>query len=562
MPVPYTVFYDNYKEKGLIESVIGDTNVSVAIKEANAKVVIDSDYEIMRRLTPQEIPATLSAILSREDILGISENPTACGELFKTLKVTEIKSAKDVSLMDFTNKNIIVCGFDNPALKTVAAGLKADTRADSQYNVIKNPYKDGTYILAAENPLPENIRVLNHYGKYSSLKFAGGKNFEKSINTSESGIEVITVKEDTAFEPASAHSIDDVIRVAELYSAVFVGERHDNYAHHLNQLEIIKRLHEKGHKLAVGFEMVHKPFQPALTAFINGEISEKDFLKGVNYYETWGFDYNLYAPLFRYLRDNKITALALNIDSSVIKKISSGNISQLTEDEINTLPKETDATNTDYEKQLLKIFKMHPVKEGSERAFSYFYMAQNTWDETMAETAVNFQKNNPDYKLIIIAGMGHLGKTSGIPLRYERLTGNKPFVIFQDDLKNPLDADVVINTKYIHSEGTPKLGVTINPEKGRLTVEKVDKNSPAEKSGITKGDIIISCGNHETPDMTSLKYALFEAGYGSNITCVAQRNGKNFETTMLLTHYETDDTFSMEKMAEMMKKMKKDNSEE
>ena len=42
---------------------------------------------------------------------------------------------------------------------------------------------------------------------------------------------------------------------------VFVGEIHDRYDHHLNQLEIIKRLHELDPNLAIGVEYFQQPFQ-------------------------------------------------------------------------------------------------------------------------------------------------------------------------------------------------------------------------------------------------------------------------------------------------------------
>ena len=562
MVIPYSVIYKDHTEKGLIDTVVGDNEISIQLKSPYATLIIDKDYEVMRSLTSLERPAALSAFYSKGEIIGVCDNDSeGCKMLFESLGVKDVKKSESLSLMDFAGKNIVICGIDNPIVKTFAAGLKKDKRVDSQYAVLKNPHTDGKYILVSDNPLAENIRLLTHYGKYASLKFVKGKNTEKTVYPSDMGIEVISKEQDKAYVPASAHTMQEIIQVAELYPAIFIGERHDKYAHHLNQLEIIKGLHKKGHKLAVGFEQVRKSFQPVLSAYINGEISEREFLKGIDYYGTWGFDYNLYAPIFRYLRDNKIVALGLNIDSEPVKKISSGNLDLLTAKDFEMLPKEMEIYNRDYAKSLSKIFDMHPVREGDKRTFGNFFLAQNVWDETMAETLASFHKENPSYKLVVIAGSGHLGKKSGIPLRFERLTGKSGFVISQDDFEYGSDSDIIIKTTEIFAHGTPKLGVVLETKDGKLVVESVDKNSPAFKSGIEKSDIILSCDSVETSTITDLRHTLFEKGYGNNIDCVIERKGTQINKKILLEPYEEDQKAMMEKMAEMMKKKKEEKKQ-
>ena len=65
---------------------------------------------------------------------------------------------------------------------------------------------------------------------------------------------------------------------------VFVGEQHDRYEDHLNQLAVVAGLHEKGRDLAIGMEFFQQPFQPHLDAFVAGEIEEKELLRRTAYF--------------------------------------------------------------------------------------------------------------------------------------------------------------------------------------------------------------------------------------------------------------------------------------
>jgi uncharacterized iron-regulated protein len=88
---------------------------------------------------------------------------------------------------------------------------------------------------------------------------------------------------------------------------IYVGEQHDQFAHHLNQLRVIKKLHEAGYKIAVGMEMFQVPYQKSLDDYMAGLISERRFLKESGYFSNWRFDYNLYKPIidYRYIFINK-----------------------------------------------------------------------------------------------------------------------------------------------------------------------------------------------------------------------------------------------------------------
>ncbi|HLH29584.1 MAG TPA: ChaN family lipoprotein, partial [Terriglobia bacterium] len=84
---------------------------------------------------------------------------------------------------------------------------------------------------------------------------------------------------------------------------VFIGENHDRYDNHLDQLEIIRKLHAQApDRWVIGIEYIQRPFQPFLDEYIDKTIDEADFLRKTEYFDRWGYDYRLYRPIFRFAR--------------------------------------------------------------------------------------------------------------------------------------------------------------------------------------------------------------------------------------------------------------------
>lgn len=225
---------------------------------------------------------------------------------------------------------------------------------------------------------------------------------------------------------------------------IYIGEFHDNSLHHKIQLEIIKRLWNKNHRLAVGMEMFQSRFQDIIDKYLKGKIDEDEFLEKTGYKNRWGFDYSLYKPIIDFCKKKHISLIALDIDSELIKKVSTKGISSLSSSELDKLPKYIDFTNQNYKKLLNNVFKEHPMVPDSN--FSKFYSSQLVRDEEMAENINKFLKNNPDYQVVVLTGNGHIMYSYGIPSRaFER---NKlEYVTIANDLDyEPFIADYIINT--------------------------------------------------------------------------------------------------------------------
>lgn len=200
--------------------------------------------------------------------------------------------------------------------------------------------------------------------------------------------------------------VDD-LRKADI---VFVGEMHDREAHHQWQLDIIKTLRAAKTPISVGFEMLTYESQKDLDNWVAGTISESDFIK--TYYWNWNFPWPLYDDIFRYVRDNKVPSIALNVPLEITRKVSASGFSSLTEEERAKLPPETGCI---VDEQYMKfIRRAHSIHGHGGKNFVYFCEAQLLWDQVMARTIVEYQKKNPGKTVVVITGNGHAWKR-GIP---------------------------------------------------------------------------------------------------------------------------------------------------
>ena len=193
---------------------------------------------------------------------------------------------------------------------------------------------------------------------------------------------------------------------------VYVGESHTNPAHHAIQLGIIQALAQRTSDLSIGMEMFDYTYQPVLDRWVAGELDETAFLQQTHWYANWRFDFGLYRDILEYAKEKGIRVVALNIPFYIPAKIRVGGIASLLPDDAKDLPATIDTSNADHRKYLETIYKMHAF--GSRGNFEFFYEAQCTWEDTMAEKVA---ENLGTGKMVVLAGNGHIIHKFGIPNR-------------------------------------------------------------------------------------------------------------------------------------------------
>jgi uncharacterized iron-regulated protein len=297
---------------------------------------------------------------------------------------------------------------------------------------------------------------------------------------------------------------------------VFVGETHDRYDHHLNQLEIIRRLHHSDPSIAIGVEYFQQPFQTQVDDYIAGRTAETEFLRATQYFQRWGYDYRLYAPIFRFARDQHIPVRALNVPSDVVSTVAKVGIAGLSAAQRAYLPKEIPPADEGYKTRLRQAFEGH--KDTKPGAFEHFVEAQLTWDEGMAQSAASYLIANPDRRMVILAGSGHLMFGSGIPQRLERQTHAAfAIVLNSSDEVEPLMADYLLPSAKQDLPPAGLLGVSLEEKDGEGRIKSLSPGGAAEKAGLKKGDAILEIDGQRVKSTADLRLLLWEKKPGDHI---------------------------------------------
>ena len=213
----------------------------------------------------------------------------------------------------------------------------------------------------------------------------------------------------------------DEFRTALLAArVVLVGESHDRAEDHAVQVRILDEVAARK-ATGLGMEMFQRPFQPALDLFVTGAIDEAEMLDQTEWKQRWGFDPELYRPLWSLARDRGVPIVALNARRELTKRIAKVGVDGLADAERADLP-ELDLSDKRYRAWMGEIFRAHGAQMKPD-ALDRFFAAQVAWDETMADTAARWIETHPDATLVVEAGRGHIERDWGIPSRLRRRLG-------------------------------------------------------------------------------------------------------------------------------------------
>jgi uncharacterized iron-regulated protein len=307
-------------------------------------------------------------------------------------------------------------------------------------------------------------------------------------------------------------ALDSVIRQLATKRVVFVGETHDRYDHHLNQLEIIRRLHQIEPNLVIGVEYLQQRFQPQVDDYIAGKTSENEFLKGVDYFQGWGYDYRLYVPIFRFARDEHIPVRALNVPNSLPSAVAKLGLAGITKEQRAALPAEFAPADDAYKARLRAAFDAHQsARPAKPEDFDHFVEAQLVWDESMAASAAAYLNANSGVPMVILAGAGHIEFGSGIPSRLERRTHATYAIVLNSGVEaEPHIADYILLSSKQELPPAGVLGVNLKDRDGECQVSSATPGGAAEKAGIERGDVLVAIDGQPVRSAADVRLALWD----------------------------------------------------
>ncbi len=320
----------------------------------------------------------------------------------------------------------------------------------------------------------------------------------------------------------TGHSLDDLAGQLAAKRVVFIGEIHDRYDHHLNQLELIRRLHQLDPNLAIGVEYFQQPFQPQVDSYIAGRITETEFLRNTEYYQRWGYDYRLYAPIFRYAREQHIPVRALNVPTALVSEVARVGIAGLPEKDRAYLPREIQPADAGYRNRLYDAFQEH--QDTGVGAFDHFVDAQLVWDEGMAESAAAYLNANSGRRMVILAGAGHLEFGSGIPSRLQRRTkATYAIVLSSGEEIEPHIADYLLLSAKQDLPPAGTLGVKLTEKSGECRLGSLSAGGAAATAGLRKGDVLVTIDGESIKKIADARLALWDKKPGDLVRIEVRR---------------------------------------
>jgi uncharacterized iron-regulated protein len=304
---------------------------------------------------------------------------------------------------------------------------------------------------------------------------------------------------------------------------VLLGENHTNPEHHRWQLHTVAALHAINPRLVLGFEAFPRRVQPLLDRWVSGELQEQAFLEAVDWDRVWGYDADLYLPLFHFARHYRIPMVALNVERELVSRVADEGWEAVPVEDREGVSKPADAGD-DYRRWLAAVYlekrsrghqqeSNDPAQESNDPApeslepglealaevlgepgFQRFVQAQLTWDRAMAEALTGY-----DDRLVVgIIGRGHVAHGYGVAHQLRALGVDRVKTLLPVGAAaacEPLEAGladalfVVPDWVAVEPE-RPLLGVMIEPHEHGVRVAGVSPGSVAASAGIEEGDVI------------------------------------------------------------------------
>jgi uncharacterized iron-regulated protein len=236
----------------------------------------------------------------------------------------------------------------------------------------------------------------------------------------------------TWIDPSSGRRVDEHSLMHEMATrqVVLLGETHTVAEIHRWQLHVATVLRFI-RPIAVGFEMFPRRVQPVLDEWVAGELSSQAFLEKVDWQNNWGYDAQLYFPLFHFCRQQRVEMLALNCNRPLVTRVGKEGWDAIPEDERDGLSPAAEATPA-YRHYLFGLgLNRSPTGPTSamDPKLDRFVRAQQTWDRAFA---CNIARaiDRPDPPLVIgIIGRGHLEYGHGTPFQLRDLGIPSPAVL-------------------------------------------------------------------------------------------------------------------------------------
>ncbi|SMY35914.1 ChaN family lipoprotein [Photobacterium andalusiense] len=265
------------------------------------------------------------------------------------------------------------------------------------------------------------MKSLMYLGVASLL--VGCASSPPATNTSPASSTVTTTRTTaTLYDYTIASPQGESLSVTQLAQAlatadiILVGEWHSHPAAHLLQAQLMAALYQQNPHLTLSMEQFTRDKQAIVNDYLAGNIGEKTLVKEANAWPNYDSDYR---PLVEFAKQNKLNVIAANAPKSIVRCVGRQGaeyLNKLPPNERLWAARSLTLTMDAYQQTF--IASMH---HGDEAQTKRQFAAQTTWDDTMAESMVDYLSHHPHQQIIHVAGRFHtmegLGTASRIKAR-------------------------------------------------------------------------------------------------------------------------------------------------
>jgi len=321
---------------------------------------------------------------------------------------------------------------------------------------------------------------------------------------------------------------------------VLLGETHDSLNDHRWQYAMLNALYARQPDLAIGFEMFPRRVQPILDRWVRGELSEADFLAQADWDHVWDMDPRLYLPLFQFAREHRVPMLALNVESSLVKRIGAVGLDAVPAGQRQGVGQPAPLP-VDYRDELKAIFAAHAFLSEKGMRFEHFMEAQQFKDRAMAEVIDAYRNSHPNALVVGILGAGHILNGHGVPQQLRALGQQRiavlatwPANLVCHDLAAGYADMLFVVPSLTEPPGNlmARLGITLREAPEGLLVEQVARSSLGEKAGLRQGDILVQAAGRAIHQIVSAHALVQRQPAGTWLPLQVRRGGDLIEIVL------------------------------
>lgn len=205
-----------------------------------------------------------------------------------------------------------------------------------------------------------------------------------------------------------------IARIADA-DIILVGELHSHPAVHLLQSRLLSGLYtagqQHGRPLALSMEQFSRADQETLDAYLADKIGEAALIREGNAWPNYPSDYR---PLVEFAKAHRMPVIAANAPKPLVSCVGQEGaewLDKLSASRRSQLARQLTLGDDPYRQKFMASMH-HGDADSNARRFA----AQTSWDDTMAESMVDYLAKHPGQQIMHIAGNFHVEGGLGSPV--------------------------------------------------------------------------------------------------------------------------------------------------